>query len=121
MEPSVPTDFGVTRLLDFAFNKELISNFTAFPNPAIMKSGVIQATLKADGYRLNFSYGLLPEPPTVKKMDKPQVILDIDLISENQFNVEVENVISEWRKVNKKTYNLFSWAISDQLKVSLDE
>ena len=119
MEPSVSDDFAsASLLLNYAFNENIISHIMAFPTNAIVKSGVSQVTLKVAGYRLNFSYGLLPKPPEVK-MDKPQLILDIDLISESQF--QVKDVIPEWRKVNKEIYNIFNWSISEQLKASLDE
>jgi len=118
MEPSVSDNFTSASLLNFAFNENIISHIMAFPNTTIVKSGVSQVTLKTADYRLNFSYGLLPKPPEVK-MDKPQLILDIDLISESQF--QVKDVIPEWRKINQEMYNIFNWSISEQLKASLDE
>ena len=117
MEPSASEGFILAQLLRNAFNDDLICNIMNLPNAGMVKSGVSQISLKIEGYRLNLSYGLLPQPPT-GKLNKPQLILDIDLISENSFYIK--DIIPEWRKINKEIYNIFSWAINDQLKLSLD-
>lgn len=116
LEPAVPVNYPKTGLLSYAFGSILIDSILRLPQPAQVESGVNQIVLKTNGYKLNLRYGLLPIPPA-SKIENPQLILDIDLISEGEYSIK--DVIPEWEKINSEIFNIFNWAISEQVKESL--
>lgn len=118
LEPAALVNYPKSELLSYAFDDILINNIMSLPQPVKVESGVNQIVLKTNGYKLNLRYGLLPIPPA-SKIENPQLILDIDLISEGEFSIK--DAIPEWEKINSEIFNIFNWAISDQVKESLEK
>lgn len=104
-------------LLKNAFNETLIKNILSLPNSENVESQTSNITLKTNGYKLNLNYGLLSNAID-RKIENPQLILDIDLISQGDF--PMKNIGTEWDKINDEIFNIFNWSITESLKESLN-
>ena len=104
-------------LLFAVFHDQLVKSFTYFPNIEEVVSGVTNVTMENADRRLNISYGLISP---LQKNDKPRVLLDIDLFLVSQ-ELGLKAIESIWEEINNEIFNIFNWAISADLKVSLSE
>lgn len=102
-------------LLLSAFNEDLVHNITFFPDVTRVASGVTNVTMENVDKRINIVYGLLAP---IQKGGKKQILLDIDLFFFNQ-NVPLNLVESKWTEINDEIFNIFNWAISNELKADL--
>ena len=106
-------------LMEAVYNKSLISGLLAIPNPELLDRGLNYITLKnSDNYKLNLSYGLMQE--NSKLPNVRQLAFDTDIFKFDAA-VEVENLLSEFKKINSEIYNVFIWGMNPTLIRSLDE
>ncbi|MEX0828631.1 MAG: TIGR04255 family protein [Nitrospirales bacterium] len=112
VEPKDPA-YSSDSLFALAFNKNLVHNFSVFPDKKCITSGITNVTLEKDDKRLNLIYGILSPNPK-----KKQILLDIDLFLINQ-NVGLELIESTLAEINTEIFNIFSWALSEEMKADI--
>lgn len=100
------------QILSMIFNEPLIENFLFLPNANFIDSGVSNVTLSKDIYRLNLKYGILPQRDNKTLR---QVVLDIDLFSLPN-ELQTNKVIEEFQTINDEIFNIFVWAIKDEIR-----
>ncbi len=94
--------------LKYVINPELLGNMNYFPSSELIKQNIQNIRYESGKTTLNLRYGL-NVPPT-NNSDLGQIILDIDLISLEE--TDVENVFKVADSINKEIFNIFRWAIS---------
>lgn len=114
IEPIEPNHSGKD-LLTVAFNEDLVHNITSFPQLTQVASGVTNVRMEDADKTLNIVYGLLA-PIQIK--GKRQILLDIDLFLFNQ-NAPLDLIEAKWTTINDEIFNIFNWAISQELKADL--
>ena len=98
-------------ILKYVINSDLLSNLNYFPSPNLIKQNIQNVRYESGKNSLNLRYGL-NVPPT-NNSENGQVILDIDLISRE--NVKIENVFTISDKINNEIFNIFKWAINQNI------
>ena len=114
IEPIDPNLSG-RDLLSAVFNENLVHNITYFPQLAQVASGVTNVRMENTDKTLNIVYGLLA-PIQIK--GKRQILLDIDLFLFNQ-NTQLGLIERSWTEINDEIFNIFNWAISQELRANL--
>ena len=99
-------------MLRVTLETPLIENFLFLPNANFIDSGVSNVTLSKDIYRLNLKYGILPQRDNKTLR---QVVLDIDLFSLPN-ELQTNKVIEEFQTINDEIFNIFVWAIKDEIR-----
>ena len=116
MEAKSPDNVSGEFLLNECFKNSLVNNFTSFPELKYLESGTSSVQLKMENYQMNLSYGFLPDKPDLKR--KKQILLDIDLFKIST-DLLLNDVESEWKKINQEIFNVFNWALNKNLISSL--
>ena len=112
MEAKDSLDTDDAKLLGGALKESLINHFLNLPGLANLESGASNFQLRKENYQLNLSYGLLPKNPESK--NRGQILLDIDLFGDYQ-KLTIEEIGSEWLKFNNEIFNIFNWAVNEEV------
>lgn len=99
------------------FNAVLLDNISYMPSPENVTSFFSNFTMQKDNYNLILQYGLIPSSPQAPP-NTQQAILDIDLFLHNK-SIGVDEINKEMSVINEEMFNIFAWAISDELKKTL--
>lgn len=104
-------------ILEHIISADLLSNLSYFPKSELIKQNIHTINYVNDDYRLNLKYGL-NVPPAPNK-DLGQIIIDIDLINVEQ--IDTADVLAIADTMNQEIFNVFSWAVSENTLILLDE
>lgn len=99
------------------FNDVLLDNISYVPSFENITSFFSNFTMQKDNYNLILQYGLIPSSPQ-SPPNTQQAVLDIDLFLHNK-PIGTNEIIKEMSLINDEIFNIFAWAISDELKKTL--
>ena len=96
------------------YNNTLVSNMVFMPTESNLDSSLNHTGLinTDGGYKLGLHYGLLEKNP--KQGNKRNFTYDIDIYTVGR-EVSVDDLLSEFKKINEEMYNVFIWGINPEL------
>lgn len=102
-------------VLPMVFNKALIDNILSIPCSDSIESGTTTFSAHKNPYKLNCTYGLLGRN---SPSGKGQIVLDIDLFSEDTTQV-IGELDRTFTAINDEIFNIFIWALAPQMMTVL--